>query len=331
MFCHNEETAGSMPREHVAQFVHSATQSDVIAVDAAPRAVNTALVVAAPDGALDRLAPRRTSQILRGILVDNPGVKTFSVERILASIGTDRFEASLMMFSIPAIVSIPASRGMTTLPTGGIAYQLAAGEKQIKLPRFVLRKSVSRRALAVAIHAALPVLEAAEKVVRPRWSWVSHSSARRAIGAFILMLAIAIAYPLFGFSALHATSIFVMALGMAEQDGLAVLIGMAVGVLSLAVLAASGMSARALRAKAVGWLRKMGRKLGLQLFARFLRRHGYVRLARLVSLEWSKLVLLWDAEKSATARSARRARADATSHALRRGSEFQPLVTPQAA
>jgi hypothetical protein len=259
--------------------------------------LNSTLASLATTNAPKDLTQPRTSDILRGILTKNPGVKTFSVERILASIGHDRLEASLMMFSIPAIVPVSAPWGMTSVSTGAIACQLAAGQKEIKIPRFVRRKSVSRRALAVALHAILPVLEASEKIMRPRWHWVSHPSARSAIGVFAFLLAVAIAYPLFGFNALHATSIFVMSLGMAEQDGLAVLIGVAVGMLSLAVLAASGMSAPALREKAVRWLRKIGRRLGLLTLAAFLKKKGYPRLAKIVALQWSDLLLWWNPEK----------------------------------
>lgn len=247
----------------------------------------------------ERATRTRTSEILRGILAKNPGVKAFSVQRILAAIGSERLEASLMLFSLPAIVPVPAPRGITTLPTGAIAYQLIAGRQQVKLPPFLLAKRVSRRALAVAIHAVLPLLEAAEKVARPRWSWVNHASGRRAIGLFVFLLSIAIAFPLFGFNPLHATSIFVMALGMAEKDGLAVLIGVAVGLLSLTVLVGSGISARALRAKAGRWLRKIARKLGLHIFAQFLKRRGYGALAKLLTFEWSRVLLLWDPEKRA--------------------------------
>jgi hypothetical protein len=254
----------------------------------------------------DSPPPVRTSEILRGILSKNPGVKAFSIRRILASIGEDRLEAKLMMFSIPAMVPIPRPRGIVALPTGAIACQLISGQKQARLPPFILKKCVSRKALAVAIHAVLPMLEAAEKVLRPRWNWVSHAISRRVIGLFVFLLALALAYPLFGFNALHATSIFVMALGMAEQDGLAVMIGVVTGVLSLAILAASGMSARALRAKAGKWLRKIGRKLGLRSFAHVLRRLGYVRLARLVAFEWSTLLLIWDPELPTPARAVRR-------------------------
>jgi hypothetical protein len=261
--------------------------------------INTLESTAATDASHDLapVAPVRTSEVLRGILTKNPGVKTFTVQRILSSIGNERVEASLMMFSIPAIVPVRGPWGIVSMPTGAIACQMVAGRKQIRLPQFVLRKSVSRKALAVALHAILPLLEAAEKVVRPRWSWVGHSSFRRAIGVFIFLLAIAIAYPLFGFNALHATSIFVMALGMAEQDGVAVLLGVAVGVLSLLILAASGMSARAVRAKAGRWLRKMGQKLGLAVFAKFLGRLGYRRIASILTFHWSDLLLMWNPER----------------------------------
>jgi hypothetical protein len=278
---------------------------------------NSTAAIAAPQ---ENGARTRTSAILRGILTKNPGVQTFSVERIVASIGADRFEASLMMFSIPAIVPVPGSSGIVAMPTGAIAYQLSAGGKQIRLPGFLLKKSVSRKSLAVAIHAILPILEAAERVVRPRWSWIQHAFWRRAIGFLVFLLAVAIAYPLSGFNALHAWSIFAVAFGMAEQDGLAVMIGVVAGVLSLAVLAASGVSVRAVRAKVLKSLRKMGRKLGLTALAGFLERLGYKVLARICSFKWSELLLLWDPERR-PASEARDAGGDST---LPEGGTLQP-------
>jgi hypothetical protein len=282
--------------------VNSTLESLVESNAGSPGPSATRAASSAPNGTALGLAPLRTSQVLRGILTKNPGVKTFSVQRILLSIGTDRVEASLMMLSLPAILPVPGPSGSTALPTAAIACQLVTGRKRITLPRSVLRKAVSRRALAVAIHAILPILEAAERVARPRWSWVNHSTSRRAIGVFVFVLALAIAFPLFGFNSLHATSIFVMALGMAEHDGLAVLVGVAVGLLSLALLAVSGVSARALRMKAGKWLRKVGQTLGLSLLANVLKRLGYVTLAKILRLRWSDLLLVWDPEKARTRR-----------------------------
>lgn len=248
----------------------------------------------------------RSSEVLRGILTKNPGVKRFSVARIMKAIGSDKLEASLMMFSIPAIVPVPGPRGIVVGPTGALACQLVSGHNQIKLPRFISRQQVSRRSIAVAIHAILPILEAAERLVRPRWSWLCHPYARRAIGVLVFLLAVAIASPLSGFSTLHALSIFAVSLGLAEQDGLAILIGIVAGVVSLAIVAASGVSARVLHAKALRMLRKFAKKIGLNACASFLDRLGYTQLARVLTFQWSDLLMLWDPEKPIPApRSAR--------------------------
>ena len=114
---------------------------------------------------------------------------------------------------------------------------------------------------------------------------------------FVFLLAVAIAYPLLGFNALHATSIFVMSLGMAEQDGLAVVLGVIAGVLSLALIAVSGTSVRALRSQFVRWLRKIGRRFGLNALADFLDRLGYKKLASILAFEWSQLLWIWNPEQ----------------------------------
>jgi len=275
------------------------------------RIVNSVLNSTPSSGTPEGPSLRRVSEVLRGILSNNEGIDTFSVEQILASIGDAGFEASMMMFSIPAIVPVPCQKGMVTLPTGVIACQMAAGHKQIRLPRFILKKSISRRALAVAIHATLPLLEAAEKVVRPRWRWVSHSLWRRAIGLFVLLLVFAIAFPMFGFNTFHASSIFVISLGMAEKDGLAVLVGVVAGVLSLAILA-SGVSIRAVRSKVSKWLWKISRKVGVSAFATALDKRGHTWFAKLLRFQWSSLLLSWDPEGHAARREQRMPRANGT-------------------
>lgn len=239
----------------------------------------------------------RTSEVLRGVLTRNPDVQLFSVEQIIGSLGEERAEAALMLFSVPAVVPLDVPNGATAVPTGVIGSRLACGRRQLRLPGYILRKQISRRALAIAIHAALPVLEAAERLVRPRWHWINHPISRRAIGLLIFLLAVAIAYPLSGSGALHALSIFVMSLGLAEADGLTILIGVVAGVLSLAVVVVTGFSPRVLRRKVARGLRKLAKKLGLSALARFLDRMGFPRLARLLTVQWSDVVMHWDPEK----------------------------------
>jgi hypothetical protein len=261
--------------------------------------VNSSLEPHATPIASDALVHLRTSDVLLGILSRNPGVQFFSVEHIVAAIGPERPEAALMLFSVPSVVPVQVPKGIVSGPAGAIGGHFATGRKQLRLPRYILRKQISRRALAIAIHAALPVLEAAERLVRPRWHWISHPISRRAIGLLIFLLAAAIAYPFSGASALHAMSIFVLSLGLAEADGLAILIGVFAGVLSLAVVAVTGFSPRAIRKKISKMLRKIGKKLGLSALARFLDRLGYRKIAMLLTMQWSDILMHWDPERSA--------------------------------
>jgi hypothetical protein len=178
----------------------------------------------------------RTSQILREILTKNPTVKSFTVKKIVESIGDTAFGTSLMFFSIPGMLPIPGISTLMVIPTGTIAGQMIAGKKQIRLPKFILKRTVPRRSLSVAIHTILPILEKAEKVAKPRWQWASHPAAQRILGLFIFVLALAIAFPIPGFNMPQAISIFIIALGLVEKDGLTILIGVIAGLASLLLL-----------------------------------------------------------------------------------------------
>lgn len=263
--------------------------------------ISTAIVPA------NSLAPRRTSEVLRDVLRRNPGVERFSVQQIIAALGADEVEASLVLFSVPAVVPVSVPKSVVCVAPAVIGGRLACGQRRLRLPRAVLRKQISRRALAIAIHATAPVLEAVERIVRPRWHWVSHPISRRAIGFLIFLLGSAIAYPLSGSNALHGLAIFVMSLGLAERDGLTIMIGVVAGVLSLAVVAATGFTPRALRKRLMMTLRKLARKMGLHALARFLDRLGFRVIARLLRFELSQILMQWDPERAANVRDAARA------------------------
>jgi hypothetical protein len=113
---------------------------------------------------------------------------------------------------------------------------MAMGHPQIKLPKFILKKSVPRRALAAAIRAILPFLEKVEKVAKPRWKWATTPLVRRLLGLFIFVLALSIAFPMPGFNMPQAISTFIIALGLAEDDGMLIAAGVLGGLASMALL-----------------------------------------------------------------------------------------------
>lgn len=180
----------------------------------------------------------RTSQVLRNLLANHPDVTEFTVEQIVSAIGETSFGTSLMFFAVPEVIPIPVP-GLATIvvmPTAVIAGQMAMGHQQIRLPRFIQKKMVTRKALAAAIHAVLPFLEKAEKVAKPRWKWATTPLAKRLLGVFIFILALSIAFPMPGFNMPQAISTFIIALGLVEEDGLLIAAGVLAGLASLALL-----------------------------------------------------------------------------------------------
>lgn len=201
-----------------------------------------AAVVPAPSSARPartaKTAPLRTSQRLRALLADHPEKDVFTVEEIVRSLGDESFGTSLMFFAIPEVlpIPIPAISALVVLPTAAISAQMIRGRKQIKLPGYILKRSVPRKALAGAIYAILPVLERAEKRSKRRLEWATDAKAQRLLGLFIFLLSMAIAVPIPGFNMPQAIAIFVIGLGLVEKDGLIVAAGVVIGLLSLLLL-----------------------------------------------------------------------------------------------
>jgi len=179
----------------------------------------------------------RTSEVLRGLL-DNNADKNFTVKKILGALGTSSFGTSMMVFSIPEVlpIPIPGISAVVVVPTAIISAQMAMGKKEIVLPKWLLKRSVPRKALAGAIRSILPILERLEKGVKPRWKWMTSRAAKRFLGAFILFLAGLIALPIPGTNMPLAIAIFVIALGLVERDGAMITAGILIGLASIALL-----------------------------------------------------------------------------------------------
>jgi hypothetical protein len=85
---------------------------------------------------------------------------------------------------------------------------------------------------------SLPYLEGAERLLRPRLTVLLSWTGERLIGLAILILALVLFLPIPFANWLPACAIAIIGLAIVEKDGLAVLVGLAVGVASLTVAAA---------------------------------------------------------------------------------------------
>jgi hypothetical protein len=233
----------------------------------------------------------RLSCRLRRVLAENPRVTHFTVHHIITALGSDSHAPSIALFAAAGVFEAPDASALSGRVTCALGAGLALGRGSVHLPRSLLRRTIPRSSLALLIHGVSTMLEAAEGAVRERWAWVFHPLMSSALGLTLFLLGLASMAPIIGGGVQHAASAFFVAVGLAERDGLAVMIGAVAGIASLALAAIGIASGKKLWSKIKAWLLHCARKLHLDALANLLD-HCCDGLSELVRLRWSGLLLL---------------------------------------
>jgi hypothetical protein len=179
---------------------------------------------------------RRTSVLLREYIagLDQPRV---SLANLRDALGDRGFGVLLFVFALPNLipVNIPLLSALLGAPLVLLAVQLTYGRHKPWFPHWLTRQSISRQNFEAVVSRALPYLERAERLLRPRFTMLVSWTAERLIGLGLLVLTVVLALPIPFGNWLPAFAICIVGLAMVEKDGLAVLVGFAVGAFSLVV------------------------------------------------------------------------------------------------
>jgi hypothetical protein len=181
---------------------------------------------------------RRTSTLLRDFVAGATGSRV-SLGALRDALGDRGFGVLLFIFALPNLipVNIPLLSALLGLPLVLLAAQLSYGRHKPWFPAWLTSQSFSRHGFAAIVTRALPYLERAERLLRPRLTLLLSWTGERLIGIAILVLALILALPIPFANWLPACAIAIIGLALVEKDGVAVLVGLAVGVVSLMVAA----------------------------------------------------------------------------------------------
>jgi hypothetical protein len=187
----------------------------------------------------DATAPannRRTSALLRDYVASLSGDQV-SLDSLRDTLGDRGFGVLLFVFAVPNLipVNIPLLSAVLGAPLVLLAAQLFYGRHKPWFPRWFASRSVSRANFEAVVLRAIPYLERAEALLRPRLTPLLSWTGERLIGLALLVLTVVLALPIPFGNWLPAFAICIIGLAIVEKDGLAVLIGIAVGLLSLLV------------------------------------------------------------------------------------------------
>jgi hypothetical protein len=228
---------------------------------------------------------------LRRVLTEHPSARAFTVHNIIQALGDESVGPSVALFSATGIFEIPDRAALSGAVVGALGLGMALGRRTVSLPRALLRRKIPRNALALLIHGINGLLDAADGTVQRRWNWVFHPAMTVTLGLILFLLGLASMTPVVGGGVQHAASAFLIAVGLAERDGLAVVIGAVAGIATIAVAALSVATGSKLWKKVKAWLIRCAKSLRLHALTKLLDRccDG---LGDLVRLRWGGLLLL---------------------------------------
>jgi len=180
----------------------------------------------------------RTSQLLREFLASHSEPR-ISLGALRDALGDRGFGVLLFIFALPNLVpvNIPLLSAVLGFPLVLLAAQLSYGRHKPWFPDWLTAQSFPRQGFSNVVLRALPYLERTERLLRPRLTMLLSWTGERVIGVAILILALVLTLPIPFANWLPACAISIIALAILEKDGLAVLVGIAVGVASLLVAA----------------------------------------------------------------------------------------------
>ena len=164
---------------------------------------------------------RRTSVLLREYMasLDEPKASLGSLRDALGDRG---FGVLLFIFALPNLipVNIPLLSAVLGAPLVLLAAQLTYGRHKPWFPHWLARRSVSRQNFEAVVQCALPYLERAEELLRPRLTALLSWTGERIIGVALLVLTVVLALPIPFGNWLPAFAICIIGLAMVEKDGL---------------------------------------------------------------------------------------------------------------
>ena len=169
-------------------------------------------------------------------MAQQAGRERVSVRDLIDALGDRALGALLFLFAFPNVLPMPpGTSAVLGAPLVFLAAQLMVGRGPW-LPRLLASRSMSQADFAALVRRIAPWLKRGERMLRPRFSWLARPPAEFALGAVCLVLALVLVLPVPLGNVLPAVAISLLALAIVERDGLWVLAGLAVALVSAGVV-----------------------------------------------------------------------------------------------
>lgn len=171
------------------------------------------------------------AQVLQAAL-KNPEGQALSIGKITEAVGDKGFGLLIIILSLPSALPVPAP-GYST-PFGVaimlIALQMVCGRRSLWLPKRIQAVQIPSSICNKMVSSAVKFLRTTERWIKPRQRWIASPAGHAWLAVVIGIMASLMILPIPLTNTLPAMVIFLIGIGLSEEDGYLALFAFAVGV-----------------------------------------------------------------------------------------------------
>jgi len=172
------------------------------------------------------VVPERTSTILARLADEAQGERV-DVGTIVDALYDRSFGVIIILFALPNTV-FPIA-WVLGAPILLFTLQMAIGRQEPWLPRIMRKQSLQRETFVKIVRYAVRYLQKIEAWLKPRWNFLTTDPMERAIGIYMTFLTMVLLVPVPFGNALPSFGMAIIAAGLLEKDGRAIVVGSVIG------------------------------------------------------------------------------------------------------
>ena len=163
-----------------------------------------------------------------------------SIGEIVETVGEKGFGLVLMVLSLPSALPVPAPGYSTPfgIVIGLIALQMMLGRQTLwvpdKLKGVRIKPSLSKKMLGVAAKFPKKI----ERFIRPRQRWIRSRAGQAGLAIVVFIMACLMMLPIPLTNTVPAMVIFLIGIGLSEEDGLLAIGAFGIGLIAVCLYAA---------------------------------------------------------------------------------------------
>lgn len=160
-----------------------------------------------------------------------------SLQQLFRLHGRSGAGALLVVLAVPCLLPVPGTGSLMSVGLFALAWMIWRYFPRVVMPRRVGRFTLSAPMARRALNALAWIYDQASRFLRPRMGWWVQSRHRVWLAPLVALMAVVIFLPIPLGNIFPAVALLLIGLGLVFEDGLALLVGAALGVALLLVIA----------------------------------------------------------------------------------------------